>query len=944
MKRIERIYSYVCQKSHSTQVDELTGQLGVTTQEIADELQLLRSNVSKDLNQLCQEGKLEKTQTRPVRYSDAKVVMRPDAKKRTVSYKEASLEKSAKPNSPSLAKEVNTGAIFDRMIGRHGSLKTQIEQAKASVLYPPRGLNTLIIGPTGSGKTFFANAIFQYAQSQGVLAENCEMVVLNCADYAHNPQLLLSYLFGHVKGAYTGAEQEKDGLLAIANDTILFLDEVHRLPPEAQEMLFYFMDTGSYRKMGETSVVETASVRIICATTEDPKSSLLSTFLRRIPIVIQLPPFSEREVSEQVLLIKFLFTLEAKRVQKNLIVEEDVIKALIGSVTYGNIGQLKSHIQTICAKGFLMSISDPNTIHITFNDFRSLLEDGYYEIAQDREKTNSLKILLDKTLVLSYDDFTMDLNGDTYELPYNLYEIIGDKLAMMKNDGMSEQQINDFLSTDIDLHLKAFYKDTLYSYKQSNLADIVDESIIQLSMSIQKMAEDYLNQVFSSKFLYAMSLHISSFISRSESKTVANKNNQHVREVVSTYVKETECAILIKDLIEEQLGIRVPEVEVDYLTMLLISLSGKDLPSESVGIVVACHGNDVATGMVDVVKELLQSTNIEAVNMPLTISPKVAYEQVKHALKKVDKGNGVLYFCDMGSLRMFGEQLQNELCMAVETHDMVSTPLLLEAARKTQISNQPLPVISRELRRFSGYAIQSSTIIDQGVLETSTEDERPIAIVAVCSTGQGSAQALSERIEQLMGTDFSLEIKLITLSVLEAKEQLASLKETYKIAFTTGITCVDTSLPYISMEMIFSQEAKRVIIDMMNEGINFDGAEEINLTRELCLGYLSEHCIFLNPHKLVDLLMNYVNNVDNRVHVHHTGGFKLAMILHLAKMIERSIQGESLPLPIERQEQDNRYYQEYHQAILKENQILEEKLNICIPSVEQMYLVRNYMG
>ena len=90
--------------------------------------------------------------------------------------------------------------------------------------------------------------------------------------------------------------------------------------------------------------------------------------------------------------------------------------------------------------------------------------------------------------------------------------------------------------------------------------------------------------------------------------------------------------------------------------------------------------------------------------------------------------------------------------------------------------------------------------------------------------------------------------------------------------------------------------------------------------------------------------MNYVNNVDNRVHVHHTGGFKLAMILHLAKMIERSIQGESLPLPIERQEQDNRYYQEYHQAILKENQILEEKLNICIPSVEQMYLVRNYMG
>ena len=59
-------------------------------------------------------------------------------------------------------------------------------------------------------------------------------VTFNCADYFNNPQLLLSQLFGHVKGAFTGADTDKIGLVEKANGGILFLDEVHRLPPDGQ--------------------------------------------------------------------------------------------------------------------------------------------------------------------------------------------------------------------------------------------------------------------------------------------------------------------------------------------------------------------------------------------------------------------------------------------------------------------------------------------------------------------------------------------------------------------------------------------------------------------------------------------------------------------------------------------------------------------------------------
>ncbi|MEL5941088.1 sigma 54-interacting transcriptional regulator, partial [Tetragenococcus halophilus] len=218
----------------------------------------------------------------------------------------------------------------------NGSMKNAGEQAKAAILYPPRGLNCLITGPTGSGKTYFAHAMFQFAKANNVIARNKELIVFNCADYANNPELLMSHLFGYAKGAFTGADEEKTGVIDQADQSMLFLDEIHRLPPEGQEMIFYFMDHGTYSRLGETGKHHSAEVRIIGATTEDPNSTLLDTFVRRIPINIQLPSFVSRPAFEKVDLVKVMVSHEAHRIQRTISLTEDVVKALIGSVSYGN--------------------------------------------------------------------------------------------------------------------------------------------------------------------------------------------------------------------------------------------------------------------------------------------------------------------------------------------------------------------------------------------------------------------------------------------------------------------------------------------------------------------------------------------------------------------------------------------------------------------------------
>ena len=102
-----------------------------------------------------------------------------------------------------------------------------IKQCRATIAYPPDGLPLMLYGPTGTGKSLIARLAYEYAGNNGLLSEHGKFMAVNCSEYANNPELLTANLFGYVKGAFTGADQNKAGLIELANGGVLFLSLIH---------------------------------------------------------------------------------------------------------------------------------------------------------------------------------------------------------------------------------------------------------------------------------------------------------------------------------------------------------------------------------------------------------------------------------------------------------------------------------------------------------------------------------------------------------------------------------------------------------------------------------------------------------------------------------------------------------------------------------------------
>lgn len=923
MKRIEKVYNYLNKVCSSYSRENLDKCMGVSAQEIGNELGILRNNVSKELNDLCRDKRAIKIKCRPVRYFDRKIFE--ELFNVILSNEVTEIEDIESLIKP--IEETKEKSPFDYLIGSDTSLKTQVEQAKAAIMYPPNGLHTLIVGPTGVGKSLFANIMYSYAKYIGKLDENSPFIVFNCADYYNNPQLLLSYIFGHVKGAFTGADSDKEGIVEKANGGILFLDEIHRLPPEGQEMIFYFMDTGTFNKLGETERKRKANVLIIGATTEDPNSALLSTFVRRIPITIRIPSFEERSVADKIDIIKHLFHNEAVRVNKPIKISVEAIKALIGSTTFGNIGQLKSNIQLLCAKGFLNSINGENYIDINLKMMPNNIQSGLLGISTEMKEKEEIINLVSSELVINPDKNAILLEGESnYDPPFNLYKIIEDKASILREEGMDEEAINKFITTDITVHIKCFY-DRIKNdkYSREGLLKIVDEKIINFSQEIKALAEERLGRNYNDRFLYAISLHMSAFF---------NRLNQHIepdyeemQDIIKEYPKEYKVAEEICKKAEKYFNTQIPKGEAIYITILLTSIEDNDT-NKKVGVVVATHGSSTASSMVNVAVKLFDSDNIVAVDMPLEISPKETLEFVTQKVKQIDRGRGVMLLVDMGSLNSFGNIIYEETGIKIRTLDMVSTPTVLEAARKSSLNDVDLEGLYQYLKEFKGYSINKK--------ENDSTSRNKGVIITVCSSGKGAAIKLKELVVDIVKNISDENVEVIPIGIKNCKEKIKEIRKNNKVLSIVGSIDPKLNIPFISLESLISGKGEK-IIERIFKGESLlldDEIQEDIVLSNLCYDSLKETMTYLNPDKINNLLLEFTNILEEITHRDFTNSMKVRIVLHTACALERVLTNDQLKYSYDKENLDESIVNGIKQATY----MFKETLNLQLSDDEIYYL------
>ena len=260
-----------------------------------------------------------------------------DEIKRVISSAITTKETSSPP-------ELNNSTSFAGIIGQSPEMLQVFDLIKR---ISPTHANVMIYGESGTGKELVARAIHNYSNVSGN-----PFVPITCS--AIPESLIESELFGHVKGSFTGAINNKRGLFEHADNGSAFLDEIGDVSPHFQAKLLRFLEQKEYERVGDSKTLK-ADVRVVAATNQDlvakvsEKKFREDLFYRLKGVLIQLPLLSERGEDIPLLASHFMRVFR-KSLDKNIeSLAEDVTRIFLEYSWPGNVRELKSVIQYACA-------------------------------------------------------------------------------------------------------------------------------------------------------------------------------------------------------------------------------------------------------------------------------------------------------------------------------------------------------------------------------------------------------------------------------------------------------------------------------------------------------------------------------------------------------------------------------------------------------------------
>ncbi|MCC0685801.1 sigma 54-interacting transcriptional regulator [Clostridioides sp. ZZV14-6345] len=911
----DEILSFVNECVLFNNFDELKKQSGVVTEDIVKKFNLSRTQSSRLLNDLVKSDNLIKINSRPVIFLP----------KNKINDVIGPTKKSIYENVDELNNEcklLKQEIVFNSIIGHDNSLKEVIEQIKTAVLYPNGGLTIMLTGDSGVGKTFLAKIIYKYSVSSNVLEKNAPYNVLNCAQYYNNLELLSSILFGYVKGAYTGANESRAGLIEQSDGGVLFLDEVHRLNSEGQEKLFTFMDTGTFSRIGENGVIRRARVRLVFATTES-LSEFLQTFLRRIPINIYVPNIEERGTIEKRKIVEHFIYEESKVLGLPIEITQITLNMILKIKFKGNIGECKNVIKYACGRAYAKNQRRNGNIFVTLQDLPRNIYIENIDIFQFQSS---------KSIVFSPKQFSLEISNGG-----NKRNIIYQSVIKCLDyfDRLEKNEITKELFSKKSSNLIIRLMDNLVFSNNDENNNVLMELIISIMQDIFRNLEVNNNIKYDGNNVLAFSSYLylkeESYQLSDEYKALESKLLIYLRK--ENY-KEYSIVNKVSTLITNRLDMYLNNVDT-IIMIIFVKSTIIRMKFNQVNAIIVAHGYATASSMANVCNRILGKNVFTAIDMPINSTIADVSKQMSRYLDGYRIKNGLIVLFDMGSLNLIYGDLKNKINSPMLFIDQISTISALEVGN--------LLIQGKNIEEIAEIMDEE---IKPNIQLYYPQKNKEYAIVSSCFTGIGTAIKIQHLLsESLIGI---VDVKIIpydydSLVSMGDKDPIFEMYDVLAIVGTANPNV--NGVDFILLEDIISGKGEDDVFRIFSKVVENEKIKNINdsIVKNFSLIRVIDSLTILDSKKIIERIEEGINVIESIQKKKLPNDKKIALYVHLSCMIERLVRKAE----IEEYTDMNLLIRNHHSEVkLIKNafSVLEKSYSVQIPISEIGYIYNIIYG
>ena len=679
--RMEKVGRYLKEWTREWLENGFQGENGVDALNCALDLDLDRANVSKELNRLWKEGKAIKLQGKPVYYLDYDEV----AQRYPRHYIPSIIAKDERITD-FIRSEMGGGSHFskqpedeslDAMIGARGSLSEVILNAKSAVAYPPYGIDCLIIGNTGVGKTLLAHRMHNYARAVRN-GQEVPFMTLYCQNYQEDSALFQEALFGSKR---RGSIQYAPSIFATCRNGIIVLEQIERLPYSCQNQLGNILSQKrvhtAYQK--EDLPLQTMIIATTCLPAEDAR---IQTLAQLLPVHLCMQDIDRRGIYEKMELIMDLFAQEARHIQTTIRVHKDIIAWFAGRQYVNNVVQMRNEIQISCSKAYLETANPrQKAVYVSYQSLSLAMRSQ----SEDMLDLNATILSLLSCIPNDYLQFDPDGTSSAMTVFRHAPEMFTehrmrqfvDEFNINVND---LDDIDDYVRENISV-LKDCPAPQLEAIRQN-----INPYVYQVTMQQLSQRRSFAGLRANVQLLYGILLHMTNYLSRIEHGGEQSTDAQ-VSVTREIYHEEYLCAREIYQTFGSIYDFSPSQREIDFLASYL-AISNQWIDHVNVAVLLICHGERVASEMAQIARRMVAGTYyLDVIDFSASMQLNDLLELACLKVTELNQGAGVLIACDMEPLTTVGAYVHRQTRIPTRTVSAISLP---EFVRIVEQSTSPL--------------------------------------------------------------------------------------------------------------------------------------------------------------------------------------------------------------------------------------------------------------